>query len=212
MNEIEYSKMRLEKILASHKLNYNPYEVSNEELIQTFNTYTWGNSFEITDCVIMVFKELRKCEWINPFDAIVYTLGTSSYENIISINRFFDEIVANDSKEKLYTTLDGRPFLSKQQIKSLIGKKILVSHTLGGIDSWGKYRNAYFMHTLHDDANKDSKIIRLETYRSKITMLKRLLQYPECWEYLSCNKSLFDIETPIRQKIDFIKTFPNIDR
>ena len=39
MNDIEYSKMRLENILASQKLNYNPYKVSDKELIQTFNKY-----------------------------------------------------------------------------------------------------------------------------------------------------------------------------
>ena len=39
MNDIEYSKMRLENILTSQKLNYNPYKVSDKELIQTFNKY-----------------------------------------------------------------------------------------------------------------------------------------------------------------------------
>ena len=39
MNDIEYGKMRLENILASQKLNYNPYKVSDKELIQTFNKY-----------------------------------------------------------------------------------------------------------------------------------------------------------------------------
>ena len=39
MKDIEYGKMRLENILASQKLNYNPYKVSDKELIQTFNKY-----------------------------------------------------------------------------------------------------------------------------------------------------------------------------
>lgn len=33
MNDLEYSKMRLENILVSQKLNYNPYKVSDKELI-----------------------------------------------------------------------------------------------------------------------------------------------------------------------------------
>lgn len=212
MNDIEYSKMRLEKILASHKLNYNPYKVSDKELIQTFNTYTWSNSFEITDCVIISFKEIRRLEWINPFDALVYTLGSWSNEQIISINRFLDEIKANDSKKTLQATLDGRSFDSKQQVKLLVGRKVLISHYIKGVDTWGNCRNAYSMHTLSGDVEADSKIIRTETYKSKIKMLQRLLEYPECSDYIFCNRSLFDIKTPIMQKIDFIKTFPSVNK
>lgn len=208
MNNLEYSKMRLEKILMSQKLNYNPYKVSDKELIQTFNTYNWGNSFEITDCVIMSFKEIRRLEYINPYNALVYTVGTSSDEQIISINRFFDEIKANDSREKLYSTLDGRPFVSKQQIELLLGKRILVTHCISGINSWGKHCNAYSMYLLSGDVDKDSKIIRIESYKAKIKMLYRLLRYPECSDYIFCNKTLFDIESPIREKIDLIKRFP----
>lgn len=212
MNDIEYSKMRLEKILASQKLNYNPYKVSDKELIQTFNSFTWGNSFEITDCVIVSFKEIRRLEWINPFDALVYTLGSWSNEEVISINRFLDEINANDSKMTLRTTLDGKSFDSRQQVKLLVGKTVLISHYIQGKNSWGNFSNAYNMHTLSVDVEMDSKIIKTETYKSNIKMLQRLLRYPECSDYIFCNKSLFDIETPIKQKIDFIKAFPNVNK
>lgn len=212
MNDIEYSKMRLEKILVSHKLNYNPYKVSDKELIQTFNSYTWGNSFEITDCVIISFKEIRRLEWIKPYEALVYSLGSWSNEQVISINRFLDVIKANDSKETLQATLDGKSFGSKQQIKLLVGKKVLISHYIQGVDSWGNFRNAYSMHTLSGDVETDSKIIRTETYKSKIKMLQRLLKYPECSDYIFCDRSLFDIETPIRRKIDFIKIFPTFNK
>lgn len=208
MNDLEYSRMRLEKILSSRKLNYNPYEVSNEELIQTFNSFTWGNSFEITDSVIMNFTEIRKLEWINSFEALVYTLGSWSDEHIISINRFFDDIKANDSHKNIYTILNGRPFSSIKEIKNLVGKKVLVTHCIGGNDTWGKSRNAYFMHTLHDDIAKDAKIIRSESFKSKLEMLNRLLQYPESCDYLNCTKSLFDLETPIKEKIEMIKKYP----
>lgn len=90
MNDIEYSKMRFENILESHKLNYNPYKV-------------------------------------------------------------------------LY---------------------------IQGVDSWGNFRNAYSMQTLSGDMQIDSKIIRTETYKSKIKMLQRLFQYPECSDYIFCIFSL----------------------
>ena len=212
MNKLEYSKMRLKNILASQKLNYNPYKVSDKELIQTFNSFTWGNSFEITDCVIISFKEIRRLEWINPYDALVYTLGSWSNEQVISINRLLDEIKANDSKKTLRTTLDGKSFDSRQQVKLLVGKTVLISHDIQGVNSWGNFSNAYTMHTLSGEVKIDSKIIRTETYKSKIKMLLRLLKYLECSDYIFCDKSLFDIETPIKQKIEFIKTFPNVNK
>lgn len=143
---------------------------------------------------------------------MVYTLGSWSNEEVILINRFLDEIKANDSKKTLRTTLNGKSFDSRQQVKLLVGKTVLISHYIHGVNSWGNFSNAYSMHTLSGDVEIDSKIIRTETYKSKIKMLQRLLRYPECSDYIFCNKSLFDIETPIRQKIDFIKTFPNIDK
>lgn len=210
MNDIGYSKMRLERILSSTKLNLNPYKLQNLDLIETLNNYIWGNSFEIVDCMIARFIEIQNIDWINPFKAIIYKIGDSEYEDFIPINRFIYGMKANDSGEDIYFSLNGHRFLSYQQVESLIGKRVFISHYIWGTDIWGKSRAVWRMHSLSDDLEHDAEVIRCEFSKAKIEMLTRMLNYPECSDYLFCDKNLFDIKTPITLLIEKIKNMSNV--
>ncbi len=79
-NDIEYSRNRLISILASRRLIFNPYSVSDKSLLKIVYNASWGNEFNITQAVVMNFTRLRSFDNWRKFDGIYARVGNSCDE------------------------------------------------------------------------------------------------------------------------------------
>lgn len=120
---------------------------------------------------------------------------------------FVNGITANDTLKLERSILGSRRLCNRDDVRKLEGKRVFVSRTVRGVDIRGCGRVAYRMHRLTGREEIDAVIIREGMCAAKIEMLERLLAYPECPDYLSCSKNLFDYEPRVRKAIGIIRRY-----
>lgn len=104
--------------------------------------------------------------------------------------------------------LGKRILYTDSDVEWLVGKKVFVSHAIRVLTTSGRMRFSFRMHRLNDEPSKDADIIRKAMCDAKITMLERIIAYPESPYHLSSTPRLFDYESRIRQAIEQIRHFP----
>lgn len=210
-NNLEYSRHRLNRIMSRRRLSFNPYTASDERLIEISRSSGWGNLWDITEIVTIRFTRLREVADYREFDGIYMTVAKAEDEIFIPLAALTIPITANDSLRQERTKVGNRPVRNAEDVKKLVGHSYFVSRIIRGVNIFGSGKSAYQLHKLKGDIKKDAKIIREAMCEAKIEMLKRLLTYPEAPNTLSCTRGFFDYETRIRQAIELIHRFPEIE-
>lgn len=208
-NDLAYSKERLEKLLSSRRLIFNPYKVSDEQLLEICQNADWGGENDLTDSVIVNFTKFRETGDARKFDGVYMTVGRDPEEVFIHASIFLYGVTANDSIRPERSYWNKKRICNHDDIKRLVGKRAFVSRRIQGVGINGNARVAYRMYRLWGDLRKDAAIIREAICFSKIEMLERVLEYPDCRHYLSCKKGFFDYEPRIRSAIEIIRNYPN---
>lgn len=209
VNNLENSLLRLDRIMSRRRLSFNPYTVSDTKLLELVSTTGWGNEFDITQMVRMYFTRLRRVQDTRNFDGIYFTLGQSDQEIFIHARLLKQGITADDNLHHERCMLGKHILRTDEDIESLVGKTVFVSHTIRG-----HYRDhsdiVYRMHRLYGNISRDATTIRRSMCEAKLEMLQRVRDYPECKHYLDCNPTLFDFYSRINAAIELIKHFPDV--
>ncbi len=203
-----YSRFRLTTILGRRRLNFNPYEVADEKLLELIHAVGWGNPYDIVQMTVVHFTRLRpKDDW-RGFDGIFMRVGDQSDEVFLSLWTFLDAVVALDTLRQTRSLLGRKPLRSEEDVKGLVGHSYFVSRTIRARDIRFNPRLAYHFHRLHGKPQRDAATIRAAMTQSRVEMLERLLCHPEAEHHLDCRPGLFDFATPISAAIDAINRQP----
>ena len=208
-NDLEFSKKRLDAIMSRRRLSFNPYSVSDSQLMYIASNTGWGDALDITQIVTIHFTRLRKTsDWRN-FDGIFMRPATVQEEIFIPSSTLINGVTANDTVSRERSWIGKRPIRNSKDIESLRGHSYVISRLIRGVNIFGSYKAAYKMHRLFGKTSRDAAIIRSAMCESKIEMLERIIAYPESPDYLSCRKGFFDYESRIRHAIELINRFPD---
>lgn len=207
-NDLEYSRQRLDRIMGSARLRFNPYRVSDERLLEIVDAGYWGDEYDLTQILTMTFTRLREVNDSRKFDGIYMRIGLQEEEVFIPTGTFTHGVTANDTVRNERSRIGKKSIRNENDVASLVGKRVFVSHVIRGVNMFGAPKCAYRMRRLSGKPAKDAELIRHAIIESKIEMLERVLSYPESPDYLSCRKNLFDYESRILRAISLIRQFP----
>lgn len=208
-DDLAYSMARLDRIMGRRRLSLNPYTLSDRRLMELARSTGWGNAYDITQFVILTFTRLREAPDWRPFDGIYMRVGEAPEEVFLTAKALTSGVSANDSTRRERTVVDKRILRKAEDVAWLEGKTVFMSRTLRGLNLYGGYSVVYRMHRLRGDTSRDAATIRRAMCAAKTEMLGRILEYPECPDYLDCSKGFFDYGTRIRRALELISRFPD---
>lgn len=204
----EHSIMIFNRIMSRRRLSFNPYSVSDHELLNLISSVGWGCSLDLTQMIVMTFQRLRESKGIKRYDGVFVSINANRTEAFIPMHVFIHGITAADSLLKERSWIGKKRIRHLEDIEKLIGSKVFVSRTIIGFDIAGNTRLAYRMNRIKGKIHEDAEMIRMSMIDAKIEMLERLLNYPEY--LLNCRKGIIDYETRVQNAINIIKNFKNV--
>lgn len=210
LDNLEHSRMRLNGFLSSRRLVFNPYSVSDRNLLRIVHRSGWGGEFDIVQTVVMTFTRLRPVADVREFDGIFFRLGEDLAESFIYTSAFTYAPTAFDSLRQERSMTDNRRITNDGHVAALVGKRYFISRLIHCRSARGYHTPAYKMIRLKGNIGKDARAIRRSMCEAKIEMLQRILNYPECERHLNCSRDFFDYRTPILRVIDIISRYPDI--
>lgn len=172
----EASHQGLETMLAKPLLRFNPYRVSDDELLSMARQGKWGDEYDLTQMVIMKFGALRSIDRSPYYDGIYVRIGMDENEIFLSRSRLLYRITARDSLRQVRNRYGKRSICNDEDVMTLAGKTVFVSRLIHGRDFNGSGRVAYRMHRLWGKLEKDAAIIREAMCEAKIEMLQRQIE------------------------------------
>lgn len=210
LNNLENSTMRLNAFLSSRRLIFNPYSVSDRNLLRIVHRSGWGGEFDIVQAVVMTFTRLRPVTGVREFDGIFFRLGEDPTESFIYSSAFTYAPTAFDSLRQERSMVNNRRITNADHVAALVGKRYFISRIIHCRNGRGYHTPAYKMIRLKGNIGKDAQAIRRSMCEAKIEMLQRILDHPECDRHLNCSRDFFDYRTPILRTIDMISHYPDI--
>ncbi|MDE7414001.1 MAG: hypothetical protein K2N05_09500 [Muribaculaceae bacterium] len=207
-NDPDYSRWRLDHILSRRRLKFNPYTVADTRLMEIVGMTGWGNEWDITEMVTVVFTRLREVNDYRKFDGIYMTVGMDLEEIFIPVGSLIHAITACDTMQPERSRVGSKPIRNTDDIRKLVGNRYFVSRVIRGVNIRRNGKCAYRFHRLTGRLEKDAAMIRKAMCEAKIEMLERILKCPRASCHLDCSPGLFDYESRIRLVIDLIRRFP----
>lgn len=207
VNDLQNSLKRLDIILSSPRLIFNPYTVSDERLLYIVENADWGGMDDIVEAVVLTFTRLNPVEGLRRFNGIFVRQGNRPGESFIPTSALVYGATAFDSVRPARCSIGKQRITNAGHVESLVGKRVFVSRAIRGRAINGDFRRAYKMTRLKGNVAKDAEAIRAAMCEAKIEMLQRVIDYPE-WEYhLNCSRDFFDYRTRILQAINIIRSW-----
>lgn len=200
-----YSRDRLARILGRRRLNFDPYSVDDERLLELIRNVGWGNQYDIVQMTTVRFTRLRHKDDDRGFDGVYMCVSASDEEVFLHLNTFLYAITAADTLRQIRSWQGKRPIRSEEAVRGLVGHTYFVSRFIRGFDINRHPRLAYRLHRLHGRCKQDAMTVRHAMTEARIEMLERLLAHPEAEYHLDCRRNLFDIDTPVRGVIEHIR-------
>lgn len=194
--------------MGRRRLRFNPFRVSDRQLLEYAWQGRWGEPDDLTQMVIMAFTRMREVEDCRKYDGLYVRIGDSEEEIFLSRHRLLEPVTAHDTIKQTRSIYGTRTISNDKDVLNLVGKTVFVSRIIHGYTIHGTGAAAYRMHRLWQDPGKNATIIRQVMCEAKIEMLQRVLDYPESPLHLSCSKGLFDYETPIRHFMEAVQHYP----
>ena len=197
---------RLDRILSDKLLLFNPYRVSDAELVECAYRGYWLPWPSLTQMVVFHFQDVRYIPKGDTYEAVFFRVGNSPNEYSHRVGRFTYPMLHIVSKEQIWMTLNGR-HLTPSLINRLEHKDIFVSHALQ-CHLCQRVNPSYRMNILSGSVNRKASVIRKSMISSKIAMLEEVMKFPSHPYYLAYGGQTFDYQTPIRHMIDKISLYP----
>ncbi len=202
------AKERLELILSNRLLRFNPYRVSDDELVACAKRGYWLKWPSITQMLIFHFQEIKIVHNTQTYYGLFFKVGQKSeavHYGIYSFSRPMTHLV---SLKPIWMTLNGKRVIPSN-IDKLVNREVFVSHTINCRRLSGKLMQSYQLHLLPKNENRWAGIIRKSMMQSKIAMLEEVLEYPSHPDYLAYTGKSFDFRTPIINAIEKIRKYPD---
>lgn len=196
---------RLRAILGDKVMRFDPYSVDDETLLACVGRATWQPFPALTQMVAFHFHDIRRVNWVHPYDAIHLHIGDNPNEIHIPIWALSDKLTYNATLRQTHVTVNGKPVTNPCMVESLQNKSYFVSHALMCTGHGGKIVPAYRMFRLYGTSQRKATMIRERMMEAKITILNEILSYPYSPDYLQCKRNLIDYSTPIESYISEIK-------
>lgn len=206
-NDPEYSRQRLECILNRRRIRFNPYKVSDKQLLEYAWQGRWGEPDDLTQMVIITFTRLREINNGREFDGIYFRVGRDEEEFFLARYSFRRPQTAHDTLRGVRHTYGKAIIRTDDDIRRLVGKTVFISRTIPCSRQDYKYGSCYRMHKITGNLARDAAMMRQAMCEAKIEMLERLMANPESQWYLNCDKGLIDYETPIKALIAKIQQY-----
>lgn len=207
LNDPDHSRQRLDKILSSKRLTFNPYLVSDERLLEIVENTGWGDEYDIVEAVTLTFTRLHPVADVRRFNGLCFTLGHRPEESLISTYSLIYGATAFDSLVRERTTVNHKRITNSRHVESLAGERVFISRIIRGRNIRGEHRCAYKMTKLSGKIVKDAAEIRKAMCGAKIEMLNRILAYPDCDLYLNCSPDFIDYRGRILRAIRIIESW-----
>lgn len=99
-NDVELSRQRLDILLGRRRLRFNPFRVSDRQLLEYASQGKWGDTSDLTQMVVMTFIRMREVDDCRRYDGLYVRIGNSEEEIFISRNRLLEPVTAHDSSNK----------------------------------------------------------------------------------------------------------------
>lgn len=196
-------------ILGRRRLRFNPYKVSDRQLLAYAMDGRWGSTDDLTQMVVMTFTRMNEVSDYRRYDGIYYRIGNAEDEEFMHMGKLLAPVTAHDTIMQTRSLYGKKPLLHDGDVERLVGRSVFISRLIHGCNIHGSLAVAYRMHRLMGDMAKSASIIRRAMVEAKIEMLERLLAHPESPLHLSCSKGLFDYETRVRRAIGIISDYPS---
>ena len=205
---VENASYRLAQLLNDKVLIFNPYTVTDDELIKCAERGYWRPFPALTQMLVFHFHDIRTITDHHTFDAIFYRVGNSEKEYYFPVNSLINGATYRPTRRRLRNMIGKQRITNQSQIENIQNKSFFVSHGLPGYNkTLNNPRIIYQMHRLWGTRSNIARIIREAMIKSKITMLNELLEHPYCPEYLACPRYLITYEPIIRDLIADIQKY-----
>lgn len=206
------ARCRLDAILHDRLLRFNPYRVSDKELLDCAERGRWSPFPSITQMMVFHFHDIRSVRRTRcgeyDYDAIFFHIGNSCEEYHFSLMSLTRPMTNTITRKPEWTLVNGRHLVASN-IRRLVGRSAFVSHGIKCERMGGSYRQAYRMHLLLGPESRRADIVRRAMCDAKLAMLQEVLLYPYHPDYLGKEVVSFDYVTPIRQAIENIRNYPS---
>lgn len=211
MGRPDVAAQRLEAILTDKVLRFNPYSVSDEELLACAGRGWWRPFPALTQMVIFHFLDIRDVptRGKHTFEAIFYRMGDSEREYCIPLSYFTHTVSHHSSKHPHRSQMNGRN-ISPSVVPKMVNRTYFVSHAIVGHGKVGQLKLAYRMQQLRGSVSAQADAIRQQMMRSKTAMLEEVLNYPESPVYLGYKGPEFDHAPLIQAAMATFSTYPNV--
>lgn len=206
----EEARKRLDAILSDRLLWFNPYRVSDRELLDCAERGRWRPFPSVTQMIVYHFHDIRPTVSsisAMPYDGIFYHLGDSKSESHFGVSSLLQTLTHRATRLPVWTLVNGR-HLVPSNIHNLKGKDIFVSHALCCDYPRDGIHQAYRMHSLYGSESKRAATIRESMCVAKLEMLGEILRYAVLPEYLGNTCRTFDHSTPLLNAMASIRRFP----
>lgn len=211
LRDVESYRERLALFLADRCLLFNPYLVSDEQLVDAAGRQKWRGPFSLTQMVILKFLRVESegCA-CGTRERIIYTVGDTNQKFCERMETFTYPQTAGDSLRQVRHTFNGRKITHHRHVCNLVGKRVFVSRNIITCTPYG-FGKVMSMHRLTGDVAKDARTMREAMIDARLEMLGRLLAYPEFQFYLDGTPSApVDIQTPISNLMSQISSYRSL--
>lgn len=205
------AKTRLEQILTDKVMRFNPYSVDDVTLLECAERGVLRGFPALTQMLIYHFHDVRVVKGRFNYEAIFLHVGNNPEELHISLNRMACKASYVATRKQMRPRLNGKPLTNYEMVDKMQGKSYFISNALQGTLPNGSYVPLNRLFRLRGSKAKQAQIIRQSMIAAKIEMLREVMIYPFCREYLNCKIGLFDYVSPIRKAVEVIRTFPDIN-
>lgn len=202
----EEAKARLEAILSDKVMRFNPYLVSDEELLACAERGRWRGFPALTQMVVYHFGEIRPVVTARKFDALFYRVGNAPDEHYFPLGQLTGQISHHALRHQERVQVNGKN-VTRAAVLNLQNRSFFVTHAIPGFYGMKTNAMAYKMFRLYGSPEKRAAMIRQQMCQSKIDMLLEVLHHPESPFYLGYYELDFDYVTPIRNAIAAISRY-----
>lgn len=205
----EEARERLEAILADKLLWFNPYRISDRELLDCAERGRWLTFPSVTQMIVYHFHDIRMTrnrETGMLYEGLFYHLGDTDTESHFGVKSLIQTLTHRATRKPVWTLVNGR-HLVLSNIHTLEGRDMFVGHALCCDHPGSGIRQAYRMHRLNGSESKRAATIRENMCEAKLEMLDEILRYAILPEYLGNACRTFDHATPLLNAMASIRRF-----
>ena len=208
----EEARKRLDAILSDRLLWFNPYRVSDRELLDCAERGRWRPFPSVTQMIVYHFHEIRMTESREtgiPYEGLSFHIGDSETESYFGVGSLLRTLTHRATRKPVWTLVNGR-HLVPSNIHRLEGSDLFVGHAIYCDCPSDGIRQAYRMHRLYGSESKRAATIRESMCVAKLEMLGEILRHAVLPEYLGNTCRTFDHATPLLNAMASIRRFATV--